>query len=135
MSKNGVYALAAAGMIFATGVQAASIESLQGAWTMGGTDCAENFHKVGDKVEFKDRTSTLTTGIIISGDKITGSNMSCTAGKIHEQKDHFSVLLSCSDSVMFQSMSASFRVLDKDTFERIDTNFPEISVKYRRCQL
>lgn len=136
MSKNGVaFALAAAGMIFATGVQAASMDALQGAWTTGGTDCADTFHKVDGKIAFKDKTSSLTTGILINGNKITGSNMSCTAGKISEMKDHLSVLLSCADSVMFQSMSMSFRVVDKDTFERMDPSFPEISMRYYRCQL
>lgn len=114
---------------------AASIGSLQGAWITFGTDCADTFQKVDGKVQFKDRLSSQTTGIIINGNKVVGSNMSCTTGKVREGTDDLSVLLSCSDSVMFDTMSVSFRVIDKDTFERFDPSFPEVSVKYHRCDL
>ncbi len=114
---------------------AASLGSLQGAWITFGTDCGDTFQKVNGQIQFKDRLSSQTTGVIISGDKIVGSNMSCTAGKVREGADNMSVLLSCSDAVMFETMSVSFRVIDKDTFERFDPSFPEISVKYHRCQL
>ncbi|RUM95757.1 hypothetical protein EET67_21365 [Pseudaminobacter arsenicus] len=114
---------------------AAGLEGLQGAWTMDGTDCAETFIKDGAQIRFRDRASSTTTGIIVSGSKIIGSNMSCTAGSVHQEKDHFSVLLDCSDAMMFQSMSASFRVTGQDSFERFAPGFPDMSFKYHRCQL
>jgi hypothetical protein len=114
---------------------AATLEELQGAWTMDGTDCEETFHKVGTETRFKDRTSSTTTGIIVSGSRIAGPVMSCTAGSIRQEKDHFSVLLNCSDEMMFQSMSASFRLTGQDSFERFSPGFPDMSFKYHRCQL
>lgn len=135
-SRKVTAAIFGVAMSCAAGIaNAASIGSLQGAWITFGTDCADTFQKVDGKVQFKDRLSSQTTGIIISGDKVVGSNLSCTAGKVREGADNLSVLLSCSDTVMFDSMSVSFRVIDKDTFERFDPSFPEVSVKYHRCDL
>lgn len=114
---------------------AAELEGLQGAWTMDGTDCAETFVRDGTQIRFKDHGASTTTGIIVSGSRITGSNMSCTADSIRKEKDHFSVLLNCSDAMMFQSISASFRVTGQDSFERFAPGFPDMSFKYHRCRL
>ncbi|MER8442889.1 hypothetical protein NKH52_06765 [Mesorhizobium sp. M1066] len=113
---------------------AASMEALQGAWTMNGTGCADTFKKTGKRYEYKDRGSSQTTGIIVSGSKILGPNTTCTAEKILQKDDHFSVRLSCSDAVLFSSFSASFRVIDKTHFERFDPQFPEMSVIYYKCE-
>ncbi|QKC87492.1 hypothetical protein EB230_02925 [Mesorhizobium sp. NZP2234] len=117
-----------------THVAAASMEALQGAWTMNGTGCEDNFKKRGKGFEYKDRSSTLTTGIIVSGSRVLGPNSSCTAEKISQNGDHFSALLSCSDAILFRSFSASFRVIDKTHFERFDPQFPEVSVIYYKCE-
>ncbi|CAN7675350.1 hypothetical protein [Mesorhizobium sp. LjRoot246] len=58
---------------------AASMEALQGAWTMNGTGCADTFKKAGNRFEYKDRSSSLATGIIVSGSKILGPNATCKA--------------------------------------------------------
>ncbi|TPM94827.1 hypothetical protein [Mesorhizobium sp. B2-1-3A] len=124
-------------VLFAGGaghVAAASMEALQGAWTMNGTGCEDNFEKRGKGFEYKDRSSSLTTGIIVSGSRVLGPNSSCKAEKISQNGDRFSVLLSCSDAVLFSSFSASFRVIDKTHFERFDPQFPEISVIYYKCE-
>ena len=127
--------LTAAGVIIgiATAAIAAPLDALQGAWTMDGTDCSETFKKVGAEVQFKDRTATQTTGIIVSGDRITAPNATCTAGRIREQKEHFSVQLNCADTVMLSSLSMSFKIIDKDNFERFDPEFPDISFTYHKC--
>ena len=134
--KTGWYAgILAAGAIVGvlTDAAAAPLDALQGAWTMDGTDCAETFKKSGAEVHFSDRAATQTTGVIISGNKILGPNANCTAGRIHEEKDHFSVQLSCSDTIMFSSVSMAFRLIDKNSFERFDPSFPDISFLYHKC--
>ena len=100
---------------------------------MEGTDCAQTFKKVGAEVQFIDRNATQTTGIIVSGNKIIGPNANCTAGRVREEKDHFSVQLTCSDSIMFSTVSMAFRVIDKNSFERFDPSFPDISFLYHKC--
>jgi hypothetical protein len=126
-------AATALGSVLAGNAAAASMEALQGAWTPIGIECAATFKKVGDKVEFIDRGSSLDTGVIISGSRIEGPNSTCTAGKIHESKDHFSAHLSCSDSIMAGGMAVSFKIINDSQFERFDPEFPEMSVTYQKC--
>ncbi len=123
-----VSALASAGH-----AMAASLDAMQGAWTMEGTDCAETFKTVDGHASFQDRGSTLNTGIIVSGSKIAGPNQTCTATRIHQQKKQITVSLSCSDTIMFSDMSVSFRILDKDRFERFDPIFSDVVMTYHRC--
>lgn len=125
--------LAFAGMV--SPALGASMEALQGAWTMFGTDCAATFKKEGGEVHFRDRTASTTTGIIVSGSKVLGPQATCTAQKIHTGKDHISAYLNCADAIMFSGVSVSFRIIDHDTFERFDSQFPEASVRYHRCKL
>lgn len=115
-------------------VLAASMDALQGAWTMNGTGCEDTFKKAGDGFAYKDRSSSLTTGIIVSGSKIIGPASTCTAQRILQRGDHFAVQLSCSDAVLFSSFSVSFRIIDKTHFERFDPQFPEMSVTYYKCE-
>ena len=112
---------------------AVSMEAMQGAWAMSGTDCAQVFEKVGGAVRFKDPGSSLDTGIIVSGSKVIGPNATCTAAKIRQEGDHFSVLLSCSDGVLSSSVSMSFRMIDGTHFQRFDPSFPDFSLDYVKC--
>jgi hypothetical protein len=114
-------------------VMAASLEAMQGAWTMEGTDCAGTFKTVDGHVRFNDRGSTLNTGIIVSGSKIAGPNQNCTATRVHQQKNHITVSLSCADAIMFSDMSVSFRIIDKERFERFDPVFSDVVASYHRC--
>jgi hypothetical protein len=114
---------------------AASMKELQGAWITDGVDCAAVFEKHQGAIRFRDRSASTTTGIIISGSKVVGPQLGCTAEKIKSGKDHFSAYLNCGDAIMFSAMSVSFRVIDHNTFERFDETFPEASFRYRRCEL
>jgi hypothetical protein len=135
--KTGYAGILAAGAIVGvlTNAAAATLDALQGEWTMDGTDCVDTFKKVGAEVQFNDRAATQTTGIIVSGNKIIGPNANCTAGRVRQEKDHFSVQLTCSDTIMFSTMSVAFKLIDKDSFERFDPTFPDISFLYHKCSL
>lgn len=112
---------------------AASLEAIQGAWTMDLTNCADTFKTVDGQIRFQDRASSTSTGIIVSGDKITGPNSVCTAKRIQQDKDRLTVSLSCSDAVMFSDMSVSFRMIDDQRFERFDPVFSDVLDTYHRC--
>jgi hypothetical protein len=112
-----------------------TLAGLQGAWAMGGTKCENIFTKVGKSVEFQDRNSSLTTGIIIRGNEIRGPLLTCTVAHVHEKKDYVSVNLNCADAIMFDNISVSLQKLDSTTFKRFDPEFPEIHVTYTRCDL
>jgi hypothetical protein len=112
---------------------AASMEALQGAWAMAGTDCAAVFEKAGGEIRFKDPGSSLDTGIIVSGSKVVGPSATCTAVKLREEKDHVSVLLSCSDAVLTSSVSMSFKMVDATHFQRFDPSFPDFALDYVKC--
>jgi hypothetical protein len=131
LARTLVASLLAIGM---TGqASAAALDALQGAWTMNGTDCADTFKSVGGKVEYIDRTATVTTGLIVTGSKIEGPNGVCTAEKIRDEKDHFVASLSCADAVIVDSFSVAFKVIDAEHFQRFDPQFPEAAVIYQKC--
>ena len=106
---------------------------LQGAWTMVGSDCSDSFEPSGSGLKFVDRGSSVQTGIIVSQDTMMGPNSTCKIGRIAEQQGVYKVHLMCSTAIMFDDVSVLLKIIDKDNFERIDPDFPEISRKYRRC--
>jgi hypothetical protein len=112
---------------------AESMESLQGAWAMMGTSCTDTFEFSGSEAKFKDRGSSLNTGIIIRGDKIAGPNATCTASHISESKGQYKVHMSCADAIMFSSVTVSFAIVDPQHFRRIDPDFPEVTDDYQKC--
>ena len=112
---------------------AASMEALQGAWTMTGTACADTFEFSGGEPKFKDRGSSLTTGVIITGDKILGPNSTCTAVRVIETQGQYKLNMSCADSIMFSSATVGFKIVDADHFTRIDPDFPDITEDYQKC--
>lgn len=111
------------------------LDALQGAWTTGGVECVDAFKKVDGRIEFNDRGSSRTTGIIIRGSKILGPLATCTVERIREEKQHLSAYLSCADAVMFGGMSVNFQIIDATKFKRFAPDFPEISVTYSKCEL
>ncbi len=115
-------------------VLAATLDELQGAWTMEGTECDQTFRKTGNSVEFVDKGGSVTTGIIIAGNKISGPNATCTAQRTRNDGDRMTALLSCSDTILFDTIPVSFRVIDEDHFERFDPNFPDFAFGYQRCR-
>lgn len=100
---------------------------------MDSTTCTDTFKTVDGQLRFQDRGSSRSTGIIVSGDKITGANAVCTAKRIHQDKDRLSVSLSCADAVMFSEMSVTFRMIDDQRFERFDPVFSDVLATYHRC--
>ena len=119
-----------------TASAASVLEGMQGGWAMAGTDCATVFEKVGDEIRYRDHPgSSLDTGIIISARKIVGPNATCSAPKVSETGDHFSIMMTCADAVLSSTVSMSFRVIDATHFERFDPNFPEFSLEYTKCPL
>jgi hypothetical protein len=112
---------------------AASMEALQGAWALAGTDCATVFEKKGGEIRFTNPGGSLDTGIIVSGSKVVGPSATCTATKIREEGDHFSALLNCSDAVLSNTVSMSFRIIDATHFDRFDSSFPDFSLSYAKC--
>src|SRR4051794_10348068 len=127
--------LAAIAMSASSAVEAAGLDAIQGAWTMTGT-CNETFKKVGSTVRFRDRGSNLSTGVIIDGEKIEGSNMSCTAAKVGQtEKGEYTIMMNCATALMFDTVSTGFRIINADEFERFNPGFPEMTFNYRRCKL
>jgi hypothetical protein len=135
MVRKGLRCLAVSAVLggSAATATAASMEAMQGAWAMSGTDCSAVFEKKGGEIHFKNPGSSLDTGIIVSGSKVVGPSATCTTAKISEAGDHFSVLLKCSDAVLSSSVSMSFRMIDATHFDRFEPNFPDFSISYVKC--
>ena len=114
---------------------AASLDAMQGAWAMEGTDCATVFKKADGDIQFVEANSSLNTGVIIKGSKIIGPSAACTAERVHQEENRMTVSLSCADAVMASTVSVSFKLIDSEHFERFDHFFPEDATKYHKCSL
>lgn len=114
--------------------QSASLKGMEGAWTLNGVDCADNFKKEGNRTVFKDRTASTTLGIIVHGDRVEGPNSICRAGNLHESNGHLSVQLSC-DGLSYGSYTAIFKVVDENTFQRLDPLGTDLYMTYRKCSM
>jgi hypothetical protein len=118
-----------------TGASAASIKELQGAWTMEGTECSDTFKKTGQKVDFKDRTASTSTGLLITGSKITSANATCTTGTFKKQKGRLSANLTCVDSMIEYNQTVNFKIVDANTFQRFDPFGDNMFVTYHKCDM
>lgn len=118
-----------------TAAHAASMKQLQGAWTMNGTDCADTFKKVGKRIEFKDRSAPTSTGILISGSKVTGSMAVCTTESVSKKKDRLSARLSCEDSMMVNEITQTFKIVSATEFQRFDPFGDNMYVTYHKCDM
>ncbi|MFI0844203.1 hypothetical protein [Mesorhizobium sp. IMUNJ 23232] len=117
------------------GAGAAGMGDAQGAWVMTGTmQCSDVFKLAGKNVEFIDRDSSTSTGLIIEGKKVIAPQATCTVERVKSEKDHFTALLECADSLMFSSTSVSFKLLPDGTLERSDPSFPDVTYTYAKCE-
>lgn len=116
-------------------LRAASLESLQGAWTPDGANCEQIFEKSGNRIHFKDRHAGTTLGMIVSGNKIVGPNGSCVVHRVVPKGDHLSIGLRCSDAVIFADLSLSLKFVDSTHFVRADPLFPENTYGYHKCAM
>ena len=108
---------------------------MQGASTMVGS-CEDAFKKTGSKITFRHPGSSATNGVIISGNRIQGANMTCTAARVRKvNKTDYTVMMNCATSLMFDTVTTGFRVIDADRFERFNPGFPEMTFPYTRCKL
>jgi hypothetical protein len=112
---------------------AASLDKLQGAWTMVGTECGDTFVRAGDNWQFKDRQSPLNTGVIVDDGTIRGAYATCQFGQARGGDGVFTVMLGCEGAIMFSDIAVHFRVIDDRLFERFDPDFPEASIRYQKC--
>ncbi|MEK1888758.1 MAG: hypothetical protein AAAB35_14550 [Phyllobacterium sp.] len=122
-------------LCMATGVMAATIKELQGAWTMSGTKCEDTFAKQGNTIAFKDRTASTSTGLLITGTKIAGPNATCTTKSVHKLKDRLSANLICVDSMIENDQTVTFKIVDAKTFQRFDPFGDNMYVTYEKCDM
>lgn len=136
MKKISIASFTALSVCYLSGMAlAGSLDTLQGAWMVGGQDCTATFEKKDGVIRFRDAASSLATGIIISGQKITGPNGVCTVRRIREDKGKLSLSMGCADAVLASGMSVSLRIVDQDTIEVSDFAFPDEMQSYHRCPL
>ena len=106
---------------------------LQGAWAMVGTECSQAFEFSNGLAKFRERGSSINTGVVIRGKTMIGPISTCSIGRITESKGLYKVRLNCSSSIMFDEISVTLKLIDAEHFRRIDPDFPEISREYQRC--
>ena len=112
---------------------AASLDAMQGAWTMDGTECAQTFKTVNGKSQFIDEDASVSTGIIIDGKKLIGQNGTCTIEGVSEKADMLVAHLGCADAVAFSDVTVNFKIIDATHIERFDPDFGDIGATYSKC--
>lgn len=111
---------------------ARAAERLDGAWTTDAASCTQVFTKRKGKLALK-RTLDGWSAFIVRGNRIDGANSTCTVKSSKQNGDVTTYLLSCADSIMFETTTVSIRFKDDGTFVLYEPQFPEVKTSYHRC--
>ncbi len=110
----------------------AAADRLQGAWVTDATTCDTVFSKRNGQFTLK-RDAEGWSGFIVNGKRIRGTNATCSLVSSKQKDEVTTVLLSCADKIIFQSVSISIRFENDDRIVRFDPEFPEVQTIYKRC--
>lgn len=112
---------------------ARAADRLDGAWAAGVSACEDGFVKRKGKLAVKSGALEGMSGFIINGKHIQGAHASCNVISSKQKGDVTTLLLGCKSQIIFGTMSVSIRFEDNDSFVRLDPDFPEIQMRYTRC--
>ena len=111
---------------------AQAVDRMDGAWATTAATCDEVFVKRNGKLALK-RTAEGWSAFIVNGNRINGANATCSVKSSKQKGDVTTLLLSCADKIMFDTMTVSVRFKEDGTFVRFDPEFPEVETSYHRC--
>lgn len=109
-----------------------AVDRMDGAWTTTASTCDQVFVKSKGKLALK-RTLDGWSAFIVNGNRINGANATCNVKSSKQKGDVTTLLLSCADKIMFDTMTVSIRFKEDGTFVRFDPEFPEVETSYHRC--
>lgn len=124
-------ALLLALLLLSNGAQA--VDRLDGAWATGVSSCEDAFVKRKGKLVMKPGALEGMSGFIVNGKHIQGARASCNVISSKQKGDVTALLLGCKSKIIFDTMSVSIRFESNDSFVRLDPDFPEIQMRYMRC--
>jgi hypothetical protein len=132
ISKRGyLVGLALAALV----VDAAGAADIAGAWSTDPSACKSLFAKSGNSVEFAKGAGIAGTGFIVTGDKITGQNSSCSIRRRKEDGAILHLLASCSDDVALSTMQFSVKIVSDNQIVRIFPGIEDLNTAYYRCPM
>lgn len=118
-----------------SGAEAATIKELQGAWAMKGSQCEEIFKKVGKSIQFKDRLAPTSTGMLFTGNRVTGPMAICTITQIRRKTSRLFTQLSCETAMIVEQVPVSFDMPSSSELRRFDLFGGTLYVTYQKCNL
>lgn len=110
-----------------------AVDRLDGAWATGVSACEDAFVKRNGKLAMKSGALEGMSGFIVNGKHFQGPRASCNVISSKQKGDITTLLLRCKSAIIFDTMSVSIRFESNDSFVRLDPDFPEIQMRYMRC--
>ncbi len=78
-------------------------------------------------------SATPRVGFIVRGNRVRGTNATCSLVSSKKKGDVLTALLNCADKMIFETVSMSVRFESDARLVRFDPEFPEVQTAYKRC--
>ena len=117
--------------------QSASTQAadLNGAWTVDGSACGQVFTKDNNKLAFKQDADLHAGGLIVQGNRITGTFQKCTVKSFHDDGPNVKVIASCSDGVSISDVAFDVKFSGENNITLSSKEPVPVEMSYIRCSM
>ncbi|WP_018262108.1 hypothetical protein [Methylobacterium sp. WSM2598] len=128
----GLALFASAGGTRATAAPA-GLAGYQGAWVLGGRDCAEVYSSAGKGTSFKTPLDIFAPAFIVSGNRLRTPMASCRIKSVRPVSDRQRLVLDCANVVAVNEVRVLLALGPNGTLKRYYGDQDPTGVEYRRC--
>lgn len=117
--------------------QSASAQAadLNGAWTVDTAACDQVFTKEHDKLAFKPDADLHAGGLIVQGNRVTGTFQKCTVKSLHDDGSNVRVIASCSDGVAISDVAFDVKISGENRITLSSKEPVPVEMRYVRCSM
>ena len=108
---------------------------LNGAWTIDTASCSKVFTKKNNEIAFKPDADLNAGGVIIQGNRITGTFQKCTFKSMHNDGSNVKVTAACSDGVSVSDVSFDVKFSGENNITVSSKQPTPVEMMYVRCPL
>lgn len=113
------------------------LQPLQGAWVPEGARCENVFFRQGTSVNFRKPGAVVREGILIEDNRLGDSRQRCVITKFRKDGERFRMLVTCSkfETILTSKFSLVLAFADENTVVRSFSDFPDETLRLRRCRI
>jgi hypothetical protein len=108
---------------------------MDGAWASDATVCSNVFVKKNNKVTFTHESELYGGGLIIEGNRVTGSFQKCNIKSLERDEDTAHLIASCSTGVMVSDLQVIVKRVGDNQISLSPVGPVETAISYVRCPL